>query len=69
MTAIEPCCSFEPDMLNYFDFLECLLRIACAYKFKPEEEAHLVDSTARRVDFLIKEFLIPKFEAESLNYI
>lgn len=39
VAAIEPSCSFEFDMLNYFDFLECLVRVAMAYKFKPEEEA------------------------------
>lgn len=33
MKAIEPCMSFDFDMLNYYDFLEALCRVAEVYPF------------------------------------
>ena len=47
-------------MLNYFDVLECLLRIARDYKFNAEEEA-LLTSLPKRLEFLISK-LATKFE-------
>jgi hypothetical protein len=47
-------------MLNYFDVLECMLRIARDYKFNAEEEA-LLTSLPKRLEFLISK-LATKFE-------
>lgn len=39
-------------MLNYFDMLECLLRVANDYKFNPEQEA-ILTSLSAKLEFLI----------------
>lgn len=52
--------SFEDGQLNYFDMLECLLRIARDYKFKAEDDAQLT-SLSKRLEFLIKNNLKEKF--------
>jgi hypothetical protein len=44
--------SFDEGMLNYFDMLECLLRIARDYKFNAEQEA-ILTSLPMRLEFLI----------------
>lgn len=59
--SIEPVNSFEEGMLNYFDFLECLLRVARDYKFKPEDEAQLT-SLSKRLEHLIKINLREKYQ-------
>lgn len=54
LASIEPVNSFEEGMLNYFDVLECLLRVARDYKFSAEEEA-LLTSLPKRLDHLLKQ--------------
>lgn len=39
-------------MLNYFDMLECLLRVANDYKFNAEQEA-ILTSLSAKLEFLI----------------
>jgi hypothetical protein len=39
MQAIEPVTSFEPNMMNYYGFLEALVRIANVYPFSKEQLA------------------------------
>ena len=39
-------------MLNYFDMLECLLRVASDYNFNAEQEAILASLSAK-LEFLI----------------
>lgn len=39
MQAIEPVSSFEPNMMNYYGFLEALVRIANVYPFSKEQIA------------------------------
>jgi len=41
MTAIEKVHSFDESSLDYFNFLECLVRISRDYPFTPEQEAVL----------------------------
>ncbi len=61
VASIEPVSSFEKGMLNYFDMLECLLRVARDYKFKAEDEATLT-SLPKRLEFLL-DLLNAKFAA------
>jgi len=60
LASIDPVNSFEEGMLNYFDMLECLLRVARDYKFKADDEAQLT-SLAKRLDFLLGHNLQEKF--------
>jgi len=55
-------------MLNYYDFLECLLRIARDYKFKAEDEAQLT-SLSKRLEYLIRANLKEKFADMVPNYL
>ncbi len=41
-------------MLNYFDMLECLLRVARDYKFNAEQEA-ILTSLPKRLEFLVNQ--------------
>ena len=41
MRAIETVQSFDPDMLDYFNFLECIFRVANAKAWSDEEEKEL----------------------------
>lgn len=52
LTSIDEVNSFDEGMLNYFDMLECLLRIARDYKFNAEQEA-ILTSLPMRLEFLI----------------
>lgn len=60
--------SYEEGQLNYFDMLECLLRIARDYKFKAEDDAQLT-SLSKRLEFLIKNNLKEKFGVLIDNYL
>jgi len=52
MNAIMPVCSFEPNMMNYYGFLEALVRIADVYPFTKEQLATDITTFDARVDFL-----------------
>lgn len=52
LASIEPVNSFDEGMLNYFDVVECLLRVARDYKFNPEQDA-ILTSLPKRLEFLI----------------
>ena len=52
--AIEPVCSFEDEKLNYFNFLECFVRVSRAYKFTAEQEATLTTGEAKLCELLDK---------------
>lgn len=54
LESIAPVNSFDEGMLNYFDMLECLLRIARDYKFNAEQEA-ILTSLPKRLEFLINQ--------------
>jgi hypothetical protein len=41
MAAIEPVRSFDENQMDYFNFLESLVRISRVYPFSPEQEAVL----------------------------
>jgi hypothetical protein len=60
--------SFEEGQLNYFDFLECLLRVARDYKFKADDEAMLT-TLSKRLEFLITNNLKDKFGDVATQYI
>jgi len=70
MNAIDPCQSFDSNMLNYYDFLEALCRIADVYPFTKVQLLDDMESFDNRVDFLCgkleaKNFdLMQKFEME-----
>lgn len=52
--AIEMVCSFEDEKMNYFNFLECLVRISRVYKFSAEQEATLTTGEAKLCELLDK---------------
>lgn len=54
LASIDPVSSFDPSMLNYFDMLECLLRVARDYKFNAEQEA-ILTSLPKRLEFLVNQ--------------
>jgi ribosomal protein L12E/L44/L45/RPP1/RPP2 len=70
MNAIEPCQSFDHNMLNYYDFLEALCRIADVYPFTKVQLLDDMESFDNRVDFLCSKLeaknfdLMQKFEME-----
>lgn len=43
--CIAPVSSFDQDSLDYFHYLECLLRVALAFPHEPEEAASLTSAT------------------------
>jgi hypothetical protein len=63
--SIEPVNSFEEGMLNYFDMLECLLRVARDYKFSPEQEA-ILTSLSAKLEYLLGQ-LDNKFGEQVVN--
>jgi hypothetical protein len=70
MKAIEPCQSFDFDMLNYYDFLEALCRVAEVYPFTKVQLLDDMETFENRVDFLCSKLetknfdLMQKFEME-----
>merc|ERR1719487_2856611 len=70
MNAIAVCQSFDPNMLNYYDFLEAMCRIADVYPFTKVQLLDDMETFDNRVDFLCSKLetkffeLQQKFEAE-----
>lgn len=52
LASIECVNSFDEGMLNYFDMLECLLRVAKDYKFSAEQEA-ILTSLSAKLEYLL----------------
>jgi hypothetical protein len=58
--SIEPVCSFDDNKLNYFDMLECLLRVRRDYKWNTEQKA-ILTSPSQQLEYLMQ-LLEKKFE-------
>ena len=69
MDSVAPVNSFEEGCLNYFDMLECLLRVARDYKFTAELEATMTTPT-KRLEYVLEALngkfgsMIAAYEAE-----
>lgn len=56
MAAIEKVCSFEHNMMNFYGFLEALIRISEVYPFSTEQLATELTQQGSKVDFLCAKF-------------
>lgn len=67
--AIDPVCSFDEGQLDFFNFLECLVRVTRVYPFTAEQEA-ILTSPDQKLRFLCEKVddkfggLVEQFRAQ-----